>query len=356
MSAGHFGGDGSVCGVRVLDVVEIAEEAGRAVLAVYRAAGDACDSAVAAEVQLKEDNSPLTRADREANALICAALDRLRSEAAAPAATTMAAEADASCELPPPPLLCYPILSEENKIVPYDERRRWTVYWCVDPLDGTREFIKRNGEFTVNIALMQREAAGAPAHPVLGVLHAPCLGTTYYAARGHGAWKRQAAQQAPADATTWGAAGASEPIRAEPCCLDAPGLRIVCSRSHLDERTRAFLHRVREPETISMGSSLKFMLIAEGKAHVYPRFAPTSEWDTAASQIVVEEAGGSVHAWLAAAAAGGGDEEEGEEAAATGAGGVLGKAGQRLAYGKEDVLNPYFVAYARLQSSRGDAQ
>jgi 3'(2'), 5'-bisphosphate nucleotidase len=165
-------------------------------------------------------------------------------------------------------------LSEESAAAEYETRRLWRSYWLVDPLDGTKEFIKRNGEFTVNIALIEDGV------PVMGVVHAPVLDVTYYAERGRGAF----VQRGDAPAT---------PIRA---VLHAKGepVKVVASRSHSDERTTALLARLGEHECVSMGSSLKLCLVAEGKAHLYPRLGPTMEWDTAAAHAVVNVAGGMV--------------------------------------------------------------
>jgi 3'(2'), 5'-bisphosphate nucleotidase len=216
--------------------LELAVEAGRRILAVYES-----DFAVTH----KQDKSPLTQADLAAHKLIAAELARLAPE--------------------------LPVLSEEGADIPYATRRGWDRYWLVDPLDGTREFVKRNGEFTVNIALVEGH------RPVLGVVHAPALGQTYGAARGAGAFRVEG--------------GAREPIRARP--LPARPTFVV-SRSHKDPALAALLARAPAHESVGRGSSLKFCLIAEGTADFYPRLGPTSEWDTAAGQCVVEQAGGAV--------------------------------------------------------------
>ncbi|AHK80216.1 3'-5'-bisphosphate nucleotidase [Ectothiorhodospira haloalkaliphila] len=216
----------------------IAREAGAAIMAIY---GQGFD------VMEKADRTPLTEADMAAHRHIVQGLGELTPE--------------------------IPILSEESTQIPFGERSQWSSYWLVDPLDGTREFIKRNGEFTVNIALIHDH------EPVLGVVFCPALDLLYSAARGLGAHRRRSA------------ADAAEPIRVN------TGQRvpvIAGSRSHGTERMQALLERVGEHELISMGSSLKFCLVAEGKADLYPRLGPTSEWDTAAAQCVVCEAGGQV--------------------------------------------------------------
>jgi 3'(2'), 5'-bisphosphate nucleotidase len=219
------------------DVVAIARAAGRAILQVY---------AASFAVTEKDDQSPLTEADLRSQEIIAAGLKRIAPE--------------------------IPMLSEEAEAVPFEERRRWDWLWVVDPLDGTREFIQRNGEFTVNIALVHGH------RPVLGVVHAPVLQRDYYACEGYGALRVD------------GDAGA-RPIRVQPA---ARPLRVVGSRSHRGDSLDGFLARAGEHELVAIGSSLKLCLVAEGAADVYPRLGPTMEWDTAAGQAVVEQAGGHV--------------------------------------------------------------
>jgi len=260
--------------------VRVAELAGAAIMRVYEGERDEW------EVQAKADASPLTRADTEAHALICAQLTRL-----APGVSVMSEES-----------------TQQADFEQRHDARTWSeVYWCVDPLDGTREFLKRNGEFTVNIALVTRDQGA----PILGVVHAPALNETYFAVLGEGAFRRAASVDDGAEQVTrLHAASFNE--------KDA-GLVVVCSRSHLDERTSAYMAQLDAPRAVSMGSSLKFMLIARGDAHIYPRFAPTMEWDTAASQIIVQEAGGSV---------------------------LNADTLEPLAYNKRDLRNPYFLCSA----------
>jgi len=218
-------------------IVSIAEDAGKAILEVYNTDFD---------VQEKDDKSPLTEADLAAHKLIVAALESLEPK--------------------------LPVLSEESSSIPYDERSRWSRYWLVDPLDGTREFIKRNGEFTVNIALIES------GRPSCGVVHMPVGNVTYFGCVGEGAKKR----------TDIGTEEISvEKQRQHPT-------RIVGSRSHAGDSLQRFLDNVGPHEMVSMGSSLKLCLVAEGRADIYPRLGPTSEWDTAAAQAVVEAAGGKV--------------------------------------------------------------
>lgn len=217
--------------------IEIARKAGHAIVEVY--GGDF-------SVQAKADASPVTAADLAAHRLIMQGLAALTPE--------------------------LPVLSEEADEIGWDTRRHWIRYWLVDPLDGTREFIKRNGEFSINIALIENGI------PRLGLIHAPISGETVHAERGAGVWLRgpqgdvALSSRRPAPAT----------------------LRIIASRSHLDARSRRVLDAIGEHQRQGLGSALKFCRIAEGCADVYPRFGPTSEWDTAAGQCIVEAAGGAV--------------------------------------------------------------
>jgi len=225
-------------GVLLDPVLDAVAAAGTAILELY-ATGHA--------VEYKADDSPLTRADRAAHALLAA-----RLAAIAPS---------------------IPLLSEEGEAAHARAvRGSWRELWLVDPLDGTREFISRNGEFTVNVALVRDH------RPVLGVVAAPALGLTYYAAEGAGAFRRH--DGAPAEA-----------IRVRPAA-DPPV--VVGSRSHRGDSLDGLLGRLGPHELRPMGSALKFCLLAEGSADFYPRLGPTSEWDTAAAQAVLEAAGGAV--------------------------------------------------------------
>jgi 3'(2'), 5'-bisphosphate nucleotidase len=242
-------------------VVQIAADAGESILEVYETAFD---------VSAKEDDSPLTKADMASHHVT---VERL-------------------AELTPG----VPILSEEGGLPDFDVRRRWERYWLIDPLDGTREFVKRNGEFTVNIAMIEGH------RPVLGVVHVPVMGRTYVGCAGHSAELRSA------DGSRKTIAVAIE---------SASPVRVVGSRSHRGSSLDAFLEKLGEVEMVPMGSSLKFCLVAEGAADVYPRLGPTSEWDTAAAQAVLEQAGGS----------------------------VLRLDGRPLSYNeKPDIVNPHFMA------------
>lgn len=220
-------------------VAALAQQAGEKILAVY--------NSDEFSVEEKSDNSPLTAADLASHHAIVEGLAALTPDT--------------------------PILSEESASLPYAERSAWQRYWLVDPLDGTREFIKRNGEFTVNIALIEDGVA------VLSVVHVPVTGISYLACKGQGAFKQEAA-------------GERRAIKVRK--LGAGPLMVVGSRSHRGDSLNAFLGRLGDHEMVGMGSSLKLCLVAEGVADIYPRLGPTSEWDTAAAQCVVEQAGGFV--------------------------------------------------------------
>jgi 3'(2'), 5'-bisphosphate nucleotidase len=215
----------------------IVESAGEAIMKVY-------DGAFA--VQHKHDNSPLTLADLESQRVIIEALERITPD--------------------------IPILSEESAAAPWSERQRWNELWIVDPLDGTREFVKRNGEFTVNIALVVEH------EPLLGIVSAPAQKLAFWGMAGGGAFS-----SAPGEAAR----------RIHTAAPQRP-LRVVGSRSHLSAQTAEYLARLPPHVMTGVGSSLKFCLLAAGKAELYPRFGPTSEWDTAAGQAVLEAAGGHV--------------------------------------------------------------
>ena len=241
------------------NVVDIAKVAGQKILEIYESDF---------EHYTKEDKSPLTEADLQANAYICSEL--------------MKAYPD------------IPILSEEGGIPHFRERVSWERFFLIDPLDGTKEFIKKNGEFTVNIALIENR------FPAAGVIYVPTQSKTYMAQKGKGAFRIFK--------------GKKEPIQVQP--VGKP-TRVVSSRSHDNLKTREFVDRIYDNyEFTSVGSSLKFCYVAEGFAQLYPRLGPTSEWDTAAAQCVVEEAGGSV---------------------------IRVDTQERFFYNKEDILNPGFL-------------
>ena len=249
-------------------LLKIARQAGDAIMEVYN------DPNFEASIEQKGDDSPLTLADKKAHLVIDAALRAWTPD--------------------------IPILSEEGKSISYAERKKWNRFWCVDPLDGTKEFIKRNGEFVVHIALIVDNEA------LVGVVHAPVKGITYLAQRGEGAFRI--------------ANGLVEKIEAARYKPSDEGLTLVASRSHLSPETSDYIAKFKSPNMISMGSSLKFMAVAEGTAHEYPRLGPTMEWDSAAPQVIVEEAGGSV---------------------------LRHDDGKPLRYNKENLLNPWFLVKGR---------
>ena len=229
-------------------VNEIAIAAGSEILDVY-------NSGQAIDVSKKQDDSPLTDADRRAHFLI---VDRLSS-------------------LTPD----IPLLSEESDAIDYELRKSWQRYWLVDPLDGTKEFINRNGEFTVNIALIEN------GQSVAGVVYVPVSGISYFGGIGIGAWKQDANQQDSKAQSI-----VSRPMR------ESFGVRIVASRRHLGEQLNALVGKIEnhfgKVTLLSMGSSLKMCLLAEGSADIYPRMAPTCEWDTAAAHGILFAAGGEI--------------------------------------------------------------
>jgi 3'(2'), 5'-bisphosphate nucleotidase len=244
------------------DLVTLARRAGEAILEVYAGEFD---------VTRKGDDSPLTIADLRSHRIIAAGLAVLAPEV--------------------------PVISEEADLPPLEVRGGWDWLWLVDPLDGTREFVSRNGEFTVNIALIHDHV------PVAGVLHVPLTGVTYYAATGSGAFRERAGT--PAERIT-----VRNPLAGAP--------RVVASRSHRGNALDPFFAHLGEHEFRPLGSASKFGLIADGSADVYPRVGPTSEWDTAAGQAIVEIAGGH----------------------------VVGRDGAPLRYNaRESILNPDFVCY-----------
>ena len=242
----------------------LAAQASERILEIY---------ATAFEVTAKDDHSPLTAADLAAHQVIVAGLERLTPG--------------------------IPILSEESASVPSAERSGWRRYWLVDPLDGTKEFVQRNGQFTVNIAFIE-------AHePVFGVVRVPVTGVCYSAARGGGAFRQEPGQ-------------APQPIAVKPLRA-GEAVRVVGSKSHGGPKLQKFADGLGAHELVTIGSSLKFCQVAQGSADVYPRFGPTSEWDTAAAQAIVEVAGGQVASM---------------------------ETGQPLRYNtKASLLNPHFIVY-----------
>lgn len=223
-----------ITNIKLEDIKNIALKAGEAIIEIYEKDF---------HIEYKEDKSPLTEADTKSNKIICDALEKLYPN--------------------------IPILSEENKLVEYETRKEWKYYWCIDPIDGTKEFIKKNGEFTVNIALIYKDT------PVLGVVYAPVLDAMYSAKKGEGAFLN----------------GDKLPLKINTKKDEI--LYVVASKSHLSEETQEFINSLdtKEVVQVSKGSSLKLCMVAEGVADVYPRLAPTMEWDTAAADAIVRESG-----------------------------------------------------------------
>ena len=236
--------------------IALSIEAGQAIMAIY---------AQDFSVIKKDDLSPLTEADMAAHYIIVAGLEKLTPD--------------------------LPVLSEESIPIPYDIRATWHRYWLVDPLDGTREFVKRNGEFTVNIALIENHK------PILGVVYVPVTGVCYYARQGQGAYKQEVGNAAAVAPGILPQATLVHPCTAQKIHVRAwngEQLIVAGSQSHRSDDFDSFLANIGDHHVISMGSSLKSCLVAEGKVHIYPRLGLTSEWDTAAAQCIVEEAGGQL--------------------------------------------------------------
>ena len=245
--------------IKLEQIVNIAKEAGKAIMKIYKKDFT---------IEYKDDKSPLTEADLKANEIICSTLEKLYPN--------------------------IPIMSEENKQADYEVRKNWEYYWCIDPIDGTKEFIKKNDEFTVNIALIHKDT------PVLGVVFAPAIDEMYKAKKGEGAYKND--QKLPLQ------------INQHP----EEKLHVVASKSHLSQETQEFINNLqtKEIEQVSKGSSLKLCMVATGEADIYPRLAPTMEWDTAAADVIVREAGKMSYNQ---------------------------KNNEPMIYNKENLLNPYFI-------------
>ncbi len=248
--------------IDIQKIIDIAETAGRAIIKIYRTGNF--------EVEIKSDNSPLTIADKTSNDIILKGLAELYPE--------------------------IPVISEEGKGIPYETRKKWDAFFLVDPLDGTKEFIKRNGEFTVNIALIRDR------FPVMGVIYVPESEILYYADEFDGAWKKTKD---------------TGPVHIGVNRNFEDGLIAVQSRSHSSDAEQKFYSHFNIIDSISKGSSLKFCMIAEAAADIYYRNGPTMEWDTAAGQAILEIAGGCVLAGT-----------------------------KRFIYNKKSLLNPGFTCYA----------
>ena len=266
--------------------IQAALQAGAEIMKVYT------DPNADFEIERKADNSPLTIADRKSHEVIASRLSQTP----------------------------YPILSEEGKKIPTETRTGWTELWVVDPLDGTKEFIKRNGEFTVNIAYVRNST------PEAGVIYVPVTEELYFADKNLGAFKAEnkdglLARIATAEVSAKSLDQLVEASDHLPYTKEHDTFRIVASRSHLNAETEAYIKQMETEhervETVSKGSSLKLCLIAEGKADVYPRFAPTMEWDTAAGDAIVRATGKNV---------------------------FQAQTDEPLQYNKEDLLNPWFIA------------
>ena len=255
--------------IKIDDIIDIAVKASGAIMDIYKKDFS---------VDYKSDNSPLTEADKKSNEIICSGLKEI-----------------------------YPniqIVSEENKEIPYEVRKDWEYYWLIDPLDGTKEFIKKNGEFTVNIALIKKN------RPIMGVICAPALNLLYYAEEGKGAFKIDDK-------------GQKYKLPLYNKKPDNNIVRVVSSKSHSNAETEIFINNIRKyyknVELLSKGSSLKICLVAEGFADIYPRLGPTMEWDIAVGDIIASEAGKKLYKYEA------------------------GKIEDRFAYNKENLLNSWFV-------------
>jgi 3'(2'), 5'-bisphosphate nucleotidase len=257
--------------INLKDIETIARQAGEVIMEIYRRDF---------QIDYKDDKSPLTEADTKSNEIICEALKNLYPE--------------------------IPMLSEENKEVLFEDRKDWEYYWCIDPIDGTKEFIKKNDEFTVNIALVHKNV------PVLGVVYAPAIDAMYIAKKDEGAFLN----------------GQKLPL-----VQDREKFTVVASKSHLSQETQTFIDDLKSEhptlESNSKGSSLKLCMVAEGVADIYPRIAPTMEWDTAAAHAIVLEAGKNVYQFDANIKS----TEYLKSASSL----------KPMVYNKENLLNPYFV-------------
>jgi len=254
--------------INIQDIIKIAKDAGKAIMKIYNQNFD---------VEYKTDSSPLTIADKKANEIIVTALNQLSVNSFLQQNI--------------------PILSEEGRSIPYDERKNWEYFWLIDPLDGTKEFVKKNGEFTINIALIYKEV------PILGVVYSPVLNVCYWAKKSEGAFKD----------------GNKLPLKANE---QQDVYKIVASRSHMSNETKNFIEAIdtdKEKVIISIGSSLKICLVAEGEANIYPRLGPTMEWDTAAAHAIVNESGGLFNKY------------------------INKEAYQKHVYNKENLLNDWFI-------------
>ena len=265
----------------ILTTILAAKRAGEAILEVYKS-----DFAV----EQKDDKSPLTLADKRSNEII----ENVLEQTVTVNNSTV------------------PILSEEGEEISYEDRKQWEHFWLVDPLDGTKEFVKRNGEFTVNIALIHKHK------PVLGIVYIPVKDVFYFAAINIGTYKLEGREILTDDLSIEELIDKSQKLPLDN--NNKTSITVIGSRSHTSEEFSEFVKRLNEKyenvEFISSGSSLKLCLVAEGKADVYPRFGPTMEWDTAAGQAIVEQAKGTV---------------------------METETNEPLSYNKSNLLNPFFI-------------
>ena len=255
------------------NLINIAKKAGKEILKIYEKDFS---------IEYKDDKSPLTEADKVSNKIICEFLEKEYN---------------------------YPILSEENKQISYEERKAWEYYWCIDPIDGTKEFIKKNGEFTINIALINKDT------PILGIVYAPVLDKLYYAKQGEGAYLLHNNQKYKLP------------------FVKKDEFVVVASKSHLSKETEEFIENLKRNYNVnleSIGSSLKLCKVAEGSADIYPRIAPTMEWDTAAADAIVRESGKMSYIY---------DEKLNNINSIE----EIKNISKPLKYNKENLLNPYFV-------------
>lgn len=270
----------------LIEAIKAALQAGKQILSIYN------DPAADFQIERKADNSPLTLADRKAHEAI---MEVLR-------------------ETP------FPVLSEEGKHLPYDVRRHWRTLWIVDPLDGTKEFIKRNGEFTVNIALVHEGV------PVMGVIYIPVKEELFFGSEDTGAYKLGGIAALDEGETLEALEARAQSL---PLQKERQNFVVVASRSHLTPETQACIDRLQalhgEVELRSSGSSLKICLVAEGAADIYPRFAPTMEWDTAAGHAIARAAGADIY---------------------------QADSDSPLIYNKEELLNPWFIVEPRRETTK----
>ena len=252
------------------DMIKIASEAalmaGEEIMKIYN------DSEFI-DFKKKKDNSPLTKADRASHNIISKILKNTKIE----------------------------IISEEKKIIEFDKRKKWKYYWLVDPLDGTKEFIKKNGEFTVNIALIKNNI------PYIGIVYCPTFKTLYWNDPKTGSYKKHINNVIKLK-------------KREEINFKDPNLRVVTSRSHMNEETESFLTKLNKPQIVPVGSSLKILFLAENNADIYPRYGPTMEWDTAAAHAIAN--GSNVKLFKS------NDKSE-------------------ISYNKKSLLNPFFLAYPK---------